>query len=94
MIPLSCIRLFLGGFSVRVVGQEFRVGLWVSERFRQQLGGVSFSGAPLLWGGVRLFLYDFRGCGFWFWGDDDRRGGNDGNGSSGSNGGLVGLGRQ
>jgi hypothetical protein len=85
MIPLGWVRLFLGGFSVRVVGQEFRV--WVTERFRQQLAGVSFNGAPLLWGGVRLFLYDFRGCGFWFR-SDDGRGGSDGNG------GLVGLGHQ
>jgi hypothetical protein len=47
------------------------VGLWVTKRFWQQLGASSFSGAPLFWGGFRLFLYGFR-CGFWFRGDDGR----------------------
>ena len=88
MIPGSGVPLFLGGFSVSIVGQEFRVGLWVTKLF-WKLGGVSFNGAPLLWGGIRLFLYDgFRW--FWFRGDDGR-GGSDGNGSNGS---LVGLGDQ
>ena len=74
MIPLGWVRLFLGGFSVVVVGQEFGVSLWVSKGFWQQLVGGSFNGDPLLWDGIRLFLYGFRGCGFWFTGDDGRRG--------------------
>jgi hypothetical protein len=40
--------------SVRLVGQEFRVGLRVTKRFWQQLVGVSFNGDPLLWSWVRF----------------------------------------
>jgi len=80
MTPWDCIRLFLG-LSVRLVGQEVWMALWVTEPFWKHFG-ASFSGAPLLWGGI-LFLYGFRRCGFWF-----RSGRSDGNGS---NGGLVGL---
>jgi hypothetical protein len=89
-IPLGGVGRFQSRFSVGVVGQEFRVGLRVTQRFWQQHVGGSFNGGPLLLRWVWLFLYDFRGCGFWFRGDD-RRGGSDGHGS---NGGLVGLGHQ
>ena len=53
------------------------MALWVTEPFWKHCG-ASFSGAPLLWGGFRLFLYGFRGVGF-------------GSGATGGNGGLVGL---
>jgi hypothetical protein len=64
MIPLGWVRLFLGGFSVRVVGQEFGVVFGFTERL-WQLFDVSFSGEKLPRGGFRLFLYGFRvGAGF------------------------------
>jgi hypothetical protein len=90
MTPLGLVRRFQGRFSVRVVGQEFGVGLRVTKRFWQKVFGGSFNGGPLIWSWVWLFLYGFR-YGFRFRGDDWRGGSDDGHGS---NGGLVGLGHQ
>jgi hypothetical protein len=54
---------------------------------------VAFNGGPFLRSWVWLFLYDFKGCGFWFRGDDDDWRGRSDDGH-GSNGGLVGFGDQ
>jgi hypothetical protein len=56
------------------------VGLRVTKLF-WKFGGVSFNGAPLLWGGMWLFLYDGFRCGFWCRGDDGRGGSDKGNGT-------------
>jgi hypothetical protein len=63
LTPWDCLRLFVGGFSVSIVGQEVWMALWVTEPFWKHFG--AFSGDPLLWGGI-LFLYGFRRCGYWF----------------------------
>src|SRR5271165_7436674 len=77
MIPRSCLRLFVG-LSVRFVGQEVWMALWVTEPFWKHFG-ASFSD-PLLWGGILLLRIQE------VWVLVQER--------DGSNGGLVGLHQQ
>jgi hypothetical protein len=54
MMPPGGFRLFLCGFKVGIVGQQFRMALGVAEGLGKCL---SFKGnTPLPWGGFGLFL--------------------------------------